>query len=264
MKSNNEFALITGASLGIGREIAKELSRRNINTLLVALDTPDLKEIEKYISINYSTRVYSLDIDLTNPATADKIYEWCRENNFNVNILINNAGFGESGFFEKIPLARYWEMIDLNNRICVSLIHKFLPDMKNSRKGFIMNTSSMEAKIPSPYKAVYAGTKHFLYGYSLALNGEAKKFGVKVSVLCPGPVLTNGVVFERVKKQGAKARALLLKPDKVARIAVKNMFKGKPVINPGKMNWWLTNIAHYIPIRLKMKLLERIFRIYSK
>jgi len=100
MNSNNEFGLITGASLGIGREIAKELSRRNINTLLVALDTPDLKEAENYISNKYSTRVYSLGVDLTDPSAAGIIYNWCMKNNFHVKILVNNAGFGESGYFE--------------------------------------------------------------------------------------------------------------------------------------------------------------------
>lgn len=264
MNSNNEFGLITGASLGIGREIAKELSRRNINTLLVALDTPDLKETENYISNNYSTRVYSLGIDLTDPSATGIIYEWCMKNNYHVKILINNAGFGESGYFEKIPLERYWKMMDLNNRVYVSLIYKFLPDMKRSKKGYIMNTSSMEARIPSPYKAVYTGTKHFLYGYSLSLNVEARKSGVKVSVLCPGPVLTNGEVLKRVKSQGGKAKMLLLKPDQVARIAIKNMLRGKPIINPGKMNWLLTQVSHFLPIGLKMKLLEQIFKIYSK
>ncbi len=263
MNSNNEFALITGASLGIGREIAKELSGRNINTLLVALDTPDLKETENYISNNYSTRVYSLGIDLTDPSATGIIYDWCKTNHYNVKILINNAGFGESGCFENIPLERYWKMIELSNKVYVSLTHKFLPDMKRSEKGYIMNTSSMEARIPSPYKAVYAGTKHFIYGYSLALKGELRKYGIKVSVLCPGPVLTNGEVLERVNSQGGKAKMLLLKPDQVARIAVRNMLKGKPVINPGKMNWFLTQLSHFMPIGLKMKLLERIFKVYS-
>lgn len=263
MNSEKDYALVTGASLGIGKEIAKELSRRNFNTLLVALDTPDLKEVENFISRNYPTQVDSFGIDLTKPDAQQLIYDWCKKNQYNVTILINNAGFGEGGYFEDIPLERYCKMIDLNNKAYVSLIHKFLPDMKKLEKSHIMNTSSMEATLPLPYKAVYTGTKSFIFAYSLALNEEVRRFGVKVSVLCPGPVLTNKGSMNRAKSQGGKAKLLLLDPDQVAKIAVKDMLKSRLVINPGIMNWWITGITKIIPTRIKMRLLERIFRVYK-
>lgn len=263
MNSEKDYALVTGASLGIGKEIAMELSRRNFNTLLIALDTPDLKEVENYISGNYPTQVDSFGIDLTEPNAQQLIYDWCKKNQYNVTILINNAGFGEGGYFEDIPLERYCKMIDLNNKAYVSLIHKFLPDMKKLEKSHIMNTSSMEATLPLPYKAVYTGTKHFIYAYSLALNEEVRRFGVKVSVLCPGPVLTSKGCLNRAKSQGEKVKLLLLEPDRVAKIAVRNMLKGKTVINPGKMNWWITGGLKIIPTTIKMRLLERIFNVYK-
>lgn len=263
MNSGKDYALITGASLGIGREIAIELSRRNFNTLLIALDTPDLKDVKNFISKNFTTKVDSLGVDLTNSNAQQLIYDWCKKNQYNVTILINNAGFGESGYFENIPLERYCNMIDLNNKAYVSLIYRFLPDMKKLNHSHIMNTSSMEATLPLPYKAVYTGTKNFIYAYSLALNEEVRQFGVKVSVLCPGPVLTNIGSLNRLKSQGGKAKLLLLSPNKVAKIAVKNMLKGTLVINPGKMNWWITGIVKPIPTRLKMRLLEMIFRVYK-
>jgi len=263
MKLENDYALITGASLGIGREIAIELSKRNFNTLLVALDTPELKEIESHISDAYTTKVDSFACDLTDKTSADKIYNWCREHNYNVTILINNAGFGEGGYFENIPLERYCKMIDLNNKAYVSLIHEFLPGMKNQKKSHIMNVSSMEATLPLPYKAVYTGTKNFIYSFSLALNEEVRRFGVQITILCPGPVLTNEGGLERIKAQGAKSKLILLMPDQVAKVAVKNMLGGMLISNPGKMNWWLTKIAKFVPTRLKMRILEKIFNVYK-
>lgn len=263
MNSERDYALITGASLGIGKEIAKELSRRNFNTLLVALETPDLQEVVNFISNNFTTKVDSLGVDLTDPGAQQLVYDWCQKNKYNVTILINNAGFGEGGYFENIPLERYCNMIDLNNKAYISLIHRFLPHMKKLEKSHIMNTSSMEAVLPLPYKAVYTGTKNFIYAYSLALNEEVRRFGVKVSVLCPGPVMTNEDGMKRANAHGAKAKLLLFLPDRVAKIAVKNMLNGMLIIYPGKVNWWITKIAKFIPTRIKMRLMERVFRVYK-
>jgi short-subunit dehydrogenase len=117
--------------MGIGRELAKEFSRRNINTLLIALDTPELPEVKNYIQENYDTKVDTFSADLTEPEAAHSIYRWCQENNYVVKYLINNAGFGDGGYFEAIPLARYCEMIDLNNRAYIAMTHLFLPDLKS-------------------------------------------------------------------------------------------------------------------------------------
>ena len=263
MNSEMDYALITGASLGIGKEIAKELSRRKYNTLLVALDTPELKELEHEIKDNYGTKVDSFGIDLTNPNAAQQIFYWCDDHDYTVSILINNAGFGEGGYFENIPLERYCNMIDLNNKAYISLIHKFLPGMKKLEFSHIMNTSSMEATLPLPYKAVYTGTKSFIYAYSLALNEEVRQFGMKVSILCPGGVTTTEEGLKRLKAQGAKGKLLNYMPDEVARNAVKNMLQGKLIINPGIINRLVVSILACIPLKLKMRLLGRIFSAYK-
>ena len=263
MNSEMDYALITGASLGIGKEIAKELSRRKFNTLLVALYTPELKNLEDEIKDVYGTKVDSFGIDLTDPTATQQIFDWCKDHNYTISILINNAGFGEGGYFEDIPLERYCKMIDLNNKAYISLIHKFLPGMKKLEISHIMNTSSMEATLPLPYKAVYTGTKSFIYAYSLALNEEVRKFGVKVSILCPAGVVTTEEGMKRLKAQGSKAKLLTYMPDEVARIAVKSMLKGMLIINPGIMNRLVTRIAACIPLRIKMRLSERIFRVYK-
>lgn len=263
MTNTDDYALVTGASMGIGREMAKELARRGINTLLVALDSPELRETEKFLIENYSTKVHAFAIDLTDPTAAKQVYDWCKEKDYRVTYLINNAGFGDGGYFENIPLDRYLKMIDLNNKAYISMIHFFLPPMKERGYGHIMNTSSMEATVPLPYKSVYTGTKNFVYAFSLALNEEVRRFGIKVSILCPGPVLTNKGGLERIKSQGSKAKLLLLMPDRVAQVAVKHMLRGMLIINPGLMNWTITKIVKFIPTRLKMHLLEKMFNVYK-
>lgn len=264
MDSNNEYALITGASLGIGREIAKEFALRKINTLLVALDTPELYQIQRDLKENYHIQAESYPADLTDPDCAVAIHGWCRENGFDVKYLINNAGIGESGFLEDITLTRYCLMIDLNTKAYIALTHQFLPDLKKRGEGYIMNTSSREATLPLPYKAVYTGTKNFVYAFSLALNQEVRRFGVKVSVLCPGPVLTNEEGLRRMEAQGKKARMMMLYPEQVASYAIKNLLIGRTVINPGRMNRWIDRIHRVIPMPLKMRILEKMFRSYTE
>ncbi len=263
MNSKIEYALVTGASLGIGRAISMELAKRNFNVLLIALDTPELAEVKKYIGHHFSVHVDALGIDLTAPDSGETIYSWCREKDYQVCYLINNAGIGEGGYFEKVPLERYHTMIDLNTRAYVSLVHAFLPDMKKTGNCHIMNTSSMEAIFPLPYKAVYSGTKNFIYSFSMALSQEVKRFGVKISVLCPGPVITNESGLERLKAQGKKAQLMAMMPEEVARVAVTGMLKGKLEIFPGKLNRILANLLNWVPVRIKICILERLSRVYK-
>ncbi len=263
MDSNNDYALVTGASLGIGRALSRELAKHGINVLLVALDTPELAEAKEYLKDNFSVKVDALGIDLTHPESGQMVYAWCRKNGYVVRYLINNAGFGEGGYFENVPLERYHIMIDLNTKSYVSLMHAFLPDMKKRGNCHIMNTSSMEAIFPLPYKSVYTGTKNFVYSYSMALSQEVKRYGVKISILCPGPVVTNESGLQRLKAQGKKAQLMVLMPEDVAKLAVPRMLKGKLEIFPGRLNWILANLFAWIPIRVKIRVLEKIFRVYK-
>jgi len=264
MESNNEYALITGASLGIGREIAKEFARRKINTLLIALDTSDLYDIQKDLQDNYDIRAECFPTNLTDSNSAATIYNWCQENLFVVKYLINNAGFGASGFFESVPLNRYYQMIDLNTKAYIAMTHQFLPDMKTLGESYIMNTSSMEANLPVPYKAVYTGTKNFVYAFSMALSKEVQPSGVRVSILCPGPVPTNEEGLKRLETQGMKGQMLALYPEQVAKYAVKNLLEGQLIIHPGRMNRWINRFHRMLPIPLKMRILEKMFRSYTE
>jgi short-subunit dehydrogenase len=257
------YALITGGSMGIGRAIALECASKGMNLFLVALPGPELEATARAIRDKYSVKVAILEIDLTDDDAPHSVFRYAEHNGIRVNMLINNAGFGIGGYFEKSPLSLDYKMIKLNNLAAVGLIHHFLPMLKTFDRSYILNMSSMEARLPSPYKTVYTGTKNFIYAYSLALREELKQDRVSVSVVCPGPVITNEDGMQRLKAQGAKAKLLVKLPEEIAEVAVRGMLRSKTVIVPGFLPRLIMTISNFIPESLKMKILERIFRVYK-
>lgn len=260
---DNQYALITGGSSGIGKAIAMELAQRGVKILIVALEDPILHEVAQQIRKDYTVEVDCFGIDLTVETAPKLVYDWCKANNYQVGILINNAGFGRGGLFEDTSIQDYYQMMRLNNQAAVGLTYYFLPDLKTLPQAFILNVSSMEATLPLPYKAVYTGTKNFIYAFSLALREELKFGQVKVSVLCPGPVLTNEDGLKRIKAQGGQSQVLLMLPDQVAKFAIPRMLKGRRVLIPGAFPWAIVKLLKLFPTGLKMSILERIFRVYK-
>lgn len=260
---DDQYALVTGGSSGIGKAMAIELAKRGINVIIVALEDELLQEVCTQLRKGFKVKVESLGIDLTQETAPKLVYDWCKKRNFQIGILINNAGFGRSGLLENTPIEEYYKMIRLNNQAAVGLTYYFLPDLKALPKAFILNTSSMEATLPLPYKAVYTGTKNFIYAFSLALREELKFGQVIVSVLCPGPVLTNEDGLKRINAQGGRSQGLVLMPDQVAQYAIPRLLKGQQVMIPGVLPWIIVKLLKFFPTGLKMSLLERIFRVYK-
>ena len=258
-----KYTLITGASLGIGRALAYECASRNMNLVLVALPGKELNNLTESLNKYYPIHAVSFTVDLTEEETPKKLYNWCKENNYQINILINNAGLGAGGLFEHINHEQYIKMIKLNNLALISITYYFLPELKKNREGYILNISSMEAMLPTPYKSVYTGTKNFVFSFSLALREELRSSNVKVSVLCPGPVLTNREGLLRIRAHGYRAKLIIMMPKKVANIAINKMLKGKGIIVPGYFNLTLTRISKLVPIFTRMKILESMFRVYK-
>ncbi len=258
---NNAYTLITGASAGIGKAMAMESAHRGANVLLIALDEPILYEAARQIEENYGVEVDCLGIDLAREDAPERTLAWCRDRGYQVNTLINNAGFGHSGLLENLPLSEYYKMLHLNNRAMVGMTHQFLPMLKQQPKAYLLNMSSMEATLPRPYKAVYAGTKTFVYGFTLALREELKSFGINVSVLCPGPALTQNAGNQmRLQAHGKKAKLLVLTPEEVAEAAIDGLMRNRQVIVPGIAPRLIVNIMYWFPTTRKMSILERLFR----
>ncbi|MEO1053274.1 MAG: SDR family NAD(P)-dependent oxidoreductase [Bacteroidota bacterium] len=258
------YTLITGSSHGIGKCMANECASRGMNIILVALDEPLLTETANELKASFPVKVEYLGIDLTAPDAAKRVYDWCEEQGLKVNVLINNAGLGKGGYFESVDMKDYLTIMKLNNQAMVELTYHFFNDLKSHAPSYILSSSSMEATLPLPYKAVYTGTKNFIYAFSLAIREELRSAGenVSVSILCPGPVLTNTEGLDRIKAHGKRSQLLLMMPEDVAKIAVKQMLRKKRVIIPGKLPWLIVKTFKFLPTALKMRILERVFRVY--
>lgn len=260
----NRYTLITGASKGIGKAFAFECASRGMNLLLVALPEAILEETKEQIIALHRVDVITYPVDLTDSSAIGLLYGYCVEQNIQVDILINNAGIGAGGRFENIPRPVYLNMINLNVQALTLVTYHFLPMLKQQPVAYVLNMSSMEATLPLPYKSVYTGTKNYIFSFSLALREELSQSRVKVSVLCPGPVLTNPEGLKRMNAHGDRAKLVMLMPEAVARIGMENLLKGKGVVVPGKINWSIVKLMKLLPTRLKMKILERLFRVYRE
>ncbi len=258
-----KYTLITGACKGIGKALAYECASRKMNVLLISNDSPCLEQVCSDIAVTRKVDSHCLSLDLTEEGAIGKVHDWVKENGFEVDILINNVGIGKGGTFARMALKDIHHMMMLNNKVLVEMTYHFLPDLEKQAQAYILNLSSLEARLPLPYKAIYTGTKNFVYAFSLAIAQEVKFANIKVSVLCPGPVLTNPEGLDRMNAHGARSRLLVMYPEEVARIAVKGMLKGRQVIVPGFLNGLVFKLGSFLPVEIKMNILERLFRVYK-
>ncbi len=222
-------ALITGASSGIGREMALYLSELGYDLILVARSRDRLEELQGRLK----TKVKLIVLDLANEQKLKELYVLCK--NDDIDVLINNAGFGDCGKFVNTDLNKELDMINVNIKAVHVLTKLFLRDMKKKNHGYILNVASAAAFEPGPLMATYYATKAYVLRLTEAIYEELRRVGsnVVISCLCPGPVNTNfnrtaGVTFSLKAKSA----------EEVARIAIDNMLKGKLLIIPGgKMKW---------------------------
>ncbi|WP_208345859.1 SDR family NAD(P)-dependent oxidoreductase, partial [Aetokthonos hydrillicola] len=184
-------ALITGASGGIGQAFAEELAAQNINLVLVSRSEEKLNQLAQQLQAQYKIQVDAIVKDLTEPSATQVVYDTVQAKGLRIDLLINNAGFGDYGDFAERDGERQLKIIQLNIIALVDLTHKFLPEMRQRRSGGIINLSSLSGFQPIPYLSVYAASKAFILSFSQALWAENRDYGVRVLVVCPGPVDTN-------------------------------------------------------------------------
>lgn len=223
-------ALVTGASSGIGRDMAKELAKRGYNLILVARDNKKLEEVSEEIKNNYKVEAKIIQKDLSTKQNCIDLYNEVK--NEDIDILINNAGFGVHGPIIETDLNKEVNMLETNIMAVHILMKLFLQDMVKNNKGKILNVSSMAAFSPGPLMAGYYSSKAYVYRLSECVKTELKmmKSNVKISVLCPGPVRTN---FNKVANVNFAAPSL--SSDVVAKYAIKKMLRGKFTIVPGNL-----------------------------
>lgn len=253
------FTLITGASAGLGKEIAIEYAGRHKNLILVALPGWNLHHFCDELILLYGIQAIGIECDLTIETSLNDLAEYILKN-FSVNQLVNNAGIGGTMRFEEASCEYLDKIIHLNIRATTMLTRLLLPELKKHEKALIINIASMASYGPIPYKTIYPASKAFIYSFSRGLSEELRGTGVKVVVVNPGQINTNSEVASRITCQGFLGRIGLLTARSIASIVVSSAERGKEVVIPGflnKINRWL---IRWTPEFLRLHLLERIFR----
>ena len=217
-------ALITGASSGIGKDMARILAQKNYELVLVARDVKKLEETKN--ELKEITKVEIISTDLSNEENCKELYKKVQ----NIDILINNAGFGDCGNFTKTSLEKDLNMIKTNIIAYHILTKLYLIDMKAKNQGKILNVASIAGFMPGPLMATYYATKNYVVRLSEAIREELKKekSNIQISILCPGPVETNFNKVANVKFNLREANSM-----NVAKYAIKKLEKGKFYIVPG-------------------------------
>ena len=236
-------ALITGASSGIGKNMAYVLANKGIDLIRVARNKEEMLKIKETVKVN----VLVIELNLLKEKNVFKLYEMCKDEN--IDILINNAGFGLFGIFTEADLTRELEMIDLNIKAYHILTKLFLKDFVEKDKGYILNVASSAGFMVGPRLSTYYATKNYVLKLTMAINEELRQSGsnVVVSALCPGPVNTN---FNKVAMGEFSIKEA--SPKYVAEYAIDKMFKKKMIIVPTlriKLGIFLLRL---IPYRLQL------------
>jgi len=255
INSSNNYALITGASKGFGKLLAFELSRRKINVILVALPGEQINMVAEECR-KYGVKAETYEADLTNREAMIKMTSWANDN-FNINILINNAGKGGTESFHESDLVHVEKLIQINLMAVTIITHELLPNLLRQKNSYILNVSSMAAISPIGMKTVYSATKRYLQHFSLALHHELMGTTVSVSVVLPGPMKTNSEITSRIEKMGILGKIGLVCPKRAARVSIRRMFRKKPFILVGRQNYVNRVLLSLIPPRLRMKLMTR-------
>ncbi|MDP2423772.1 MAG: SDR family NAD(P)-dependent oxidoreductase [Bacteroidales bacterium] len=254
-----KYTLITGGSMGIGKALAFECASRGMNLLLVALPGNELSETAAEIAEKHDVTIHILAIDLSEIEAPKQVYKWCIDNNYNVSILINNAGMAGTSVFETSELDYSDMRILVNIRALVLLTRLFIPMLKTHPKSYVLNIGSQAAYFAIPYKAVYSASKAFVLRFTQALQLELSETSISLCAVCPNGVETNSGTFSRIKAHGIMGRLTKIEASDLARISIDAMLNGKTVLVPKTINRILLVCSKLIPNILEKRMLKRWF-----
>jgi short-subunit dehydrogenase len=238
-----QTALVTGASAGIGAELAKLCAAAGCNLVLVARDAERLAALAADLTRIHKIQARVLPADLSDPQAPAQIFQQLE--GAAIDILINNAGFGIQGAFAETDYTAGARLMQVNMTAPVHLTRLFLPAMLQRRRGRILNVASTAAFVPGPFMALYYASKAFLLSFSEAIANEVKNTGVTVTVLCPGPTRTE--FFDRAAITGKLSDGAAMTAAEVAAIGFQAMMSGKTEIIAGARNRWLIRGARLLP-----------------
>jgi short-subunit dehydrogenase len=240
------WAIVTGASAGLGVEFAKLCAQDGNSVILVARRRDRLEALAEELQVKYKIKTLVIELDLAAPGAAKQLYSQALAVNSPIDILINNAGFGATGAFPAPSLDRQSEMIDLNIKALVEITAAFLPQMLTRKKGRILNVGSLAGFQPGPYMSVYYASKAFVNSFSEALHEETKGTGVTCTVLAPGPVHTE---FGKISKMDTSRifKTPTVSAAEVAKVGYLAMRSGSAMAIPGITNKILPQVMRLIP-----------------
>jgi len=255
-------ALVTGASAGIGETFAQELAVRQTNLVLVARSEAKLQQLSQQLTAKYPIQVECIVQDLTVPAAAKAVFDTVTQKGLTIDLLVNNAGFGDYGSFAERDGELQVKMVQLNILALVDLTHQFLPSMRQRRSGGIINMASVAAFQPMPYFSVYAASKAFILSFSEALWAENHSFGVRVLAVCPGPTETSFFQDAEFPSALAKTAARNYTPrEVVVRQALQALEKDRSVVIPGGLeNQLIANLPRFLPREALIGLWQNLLR----
>jgi short-subunit dehydrogenase len=258
-ESARPVALITGASGGIGLELARLCAKGGHDLILVARHQTKLEEIAKYLSGMYQIRVELIMADLSDAETPAAIVDTAASRGMVVDVLVNNAGFGDWGLFGRADLERQLEMIQVNVTALTQLTRLLLPGMITRRKGRILNVASTAAFAPGPLMAVYYATKAYVLSFSEAIGNELSGTGITVTALCPGPTRTGFATTAGLVGSNLFNGPNVMGVESVAAAGYRGMMRGRMVVVPGMANKLLIQSIRISP-RWAVRMITRWFQ----
>ncbi len=256
---NPSFALVTGASQGLGRVFANALAARGQNLILVARSRDKLETLADELQRSRSVIAEVMEFDLASPSAGARLAQQVRDRTLEVNLLVNNAGFGVRGEFQTLTLQRQMEMVRLNNDAVVELTYSLLPLLMRHPQAGIINVSSAAGFQPIPYASLYSATKSFLTNFSLGLKEELRAKRVSVVTLCPGRILADTNRGE-AKNGNRRFGFVYQAPEDVVREALESLANGGGLVIPGFVNKLSVFAQRLIPRRAIPALVAKMSR----
>jgi len=250
-------SLITGASSGIGEAFARRLAALGRNVFLVARSEDKLVTLCNELGRENRVRAQYFVLDLSQPDAGERLFAETEKRGLEIDLLVNNAGFGSMGDFVKLDQARELNMIDLNVKALVDLTYRFLPPMRQRKRGAIINVASTAGFQPVPFMATYAATKAFVLSFSEAIWEENRPYGIEVLALCPGVTETN--FFEAAHGHRPPARAAQT-ADEVVGTALKALGRGKGHVVSGLSNLVMVEVERLVPRSVVVRVAGRMMR----
>jgi uncharacterized protein len=259
--SESSTCLITGASSGIGVEIARQLAKRQRGVTLVARRKDRLTELAKELNERHGIRAETVGCDLSSAAARKRMMQTVRDRGLDVDVLVNNAGFGSAGRFQSLDADAELKMVRTNVEAVVALCAAYVPEMVERRRGAVLNVASVAAYQPVPRQSTYAATKAFVLSFTEGLHTDLKGTGVTATALCPGPTKTEFGDAAGIPEELFQIPGLVYSAEEMAVAGVNAMERGRRAVIPGATNLVGAVGGRLMPRALVLPLIDRFYPV---